>query len=52
MVDFCRTFLGKGLHAKDGIPKIRPALESLCETYVGILDFHIPLFGILTLANL
>ncbi|KAF8482988.1 hypothetical protein DFH94DRAFT_731080 [Russula ochroleuca] len=27
-----RFIVGKGLHAKDGIPKIRPALESLCET--------------------
>jgi len=25
---------GKGLHAKDGKAKIRPALEKLCEEYV------------------
>ncbi len=34
--------LGKGLHAKDGKAKIRPALEKLCQEYVGILDCHNP----------
>ena len=28
--------LGKGLHAKDGKAKIRPALENLCMEYVVI----------------
>ena len=31
---FSFELLGKGLHAKDGKAKIRPALENLCETYV------------------
>ena len=32
---FSFELLGKGLHAKDGKAKIRPALVDLCETYVG-----------------
>ena len=33
--------LGKGLHAKDGKAKIRPALEKLCQEYVRDLSlFH------------
>lgn len=35
------TDLGKGLHARDGKAKIRPALEKLCREYVGIVVGHI-----------
>jgi hypothetical protein len=31
------TDLGKGLHAKNGKAKIRPALERLCNEYVGVI---------------
>jgi hypothetical protein len=33
--------LGKGLHAKDGKAKIRPALEKLCQEYVRDFTFTI-----------
>jgi hypothetical protein len=39
---------GKGLHAKDGKAKIRPALEKLCEEYVRgfiLLTFIISVFS-------
>ena len=33
---------GKGLHAEDGVSKLRPALEELFDEYVG--EFYLALF--------
>jgi hypothetical protein len=41
----CSTrFAQKGLHAKNGKAKIRPALERLCKKYVRIVECQRPSF--------